>query len=546
MRAICVALFMVAIATAAKLRTEKRDAPPNIVWIFADDYGYSDIGHRNPDISTPRMDALAKSGIIFTNNYVAQQCSPSRGTFLSGRYPFKTQMQHGVILDNKPACLGIDYKTLPSYMKDLGYQTHAYGKWHLGYCRAECTPLGSGFDTFHGGFSGEGNYLEHTTTGAEMYDWHTGDDTDYDVYGTHSQDLIEKYVLQTLDEYDGSAPLFLYVAFHNAHSPLIPKQEFADLYKDLDLDDERKSYLGLVSGMDYVIGSIVDKLQDVGIYDSTYVFFSADNGGDVYEGDNSPFRGCKSTLWEGGSKANSWAHSPLFTQSGVEIDGLMHITDWIPTLVELAGGSVSDPDLDGFSQVDMILNGGPSARSNMMYNMDREIQFGLPTFGEIAARNTQYKLLWGFSGQGDGWGVDNVDFIYNIDSYIQAAEVYINETYSTDKRGGPYTKTKEQAAIMNAYATSVHVSDDELQAGTGHMMLFDLINDPHEKNDLSDSTDPDHVAAKAELIKLIQDEYAYYNPQTKAMNTVSPLFDGPEKNNTLVVGWCKDIYPESS
>jgi hypothetical protein len=329
---------------------------------------------------------------------------------------------------------------------------------------------------------------------------------------------------------------------------MLPKQEFADLYKDLNVDDTRKGYLGLVSGMDYVIGSIVDKLQDIGAYDNTYVFFSADNGGDVHEGDNSPWRGSKSTLWEGGSKANSWAHSPLLPTTGVEIDGLMHVTDWVPTLVELAGGSVSDPDLDGYSQVDMILNGGPSKRPNMMYNMDREFEFGLPIFGEIAARNTQYKLIWGFPGQGDGWGYDGVDFIYNIDSYIEAAEIYINQTYSTDRRrGGPYERTKEQSSIINGYVNSVHVTDDEMKAGTGHMLLFDLINDPEERNDLIDSTDPDHVAAKEELIKLIQDNYASgYKHQTKAMNTVSPLFDGPEKNNTLVVGWCKDIYPESN
>ena len=101
-----------------------------------------------------------------------------------------------------------------------------------------------------------------------------------------------------------------------------------------------------------------------------------------------------------------------------------------------------------------------------------------------------------------------------MEEYIEAAESFINQTYNTDrKRGGPYPMTKEQAAVMNGYVGAIHITDDELQAGTGHMMLFDLINDPAEKNDLIDSTDPDHVAAKAELIKLIQDEYAYYNVQ---------------------------------
>lgn len=354
------------------------------------------------------MDELAQSGIILTNAYTAPQCSPSRGSLLSGRYSYKSAMQHSVILDDRPQCLGLQYKLLPGYMKELGYQTHAFGKWHLGYCREECTPTFRGFDTFSGGFSGEGEYTEHTTATGGYYDWHLGTEVDNDANGKHSQDLIEYYVNQTLDDYDSSkGPLFMYVAFHNVHSPLDPKPEFLALYDSIDATDDRKKYLGLVSGMDYVIGIIYNKLKEVGLYDNTYILFSSDNGGDVGEGDNSPHRGGKSSLWEGGCKANSWTHSPLLPTTGVENDGLMHVTDWLPTIVALGGGSVPEADgLDGFVQTEMVINNGASARTSMIYNIDREADIGPPKFGEMAARNEQYKLIWGFPGFQDGYGLD--------------------------------------------------------------------------------------------------------------------------------------------
>jgi arylsulfatase A-like enzyme len=173
----------------------------------------------------------------------------------------------------------------------------SFPRWHLGYCRNECTPTYRGFDSFSGGFSGEGEFYYHTTATGGWYDWHLGTEADYAANGTHSQDLIEYYVNQTLDDYDSAdGPLLMYVAFHNVHSPLDPKPEFLALYDAMDATDDRKKYLGtvivslshrlhfklldsvagLVSGMDYVIGIIYNKLKEVGLYDNTYILFSSD------------------------------------------------------------------------------------------------------------------------------------------------------------------------------------------------------------------------------------------------------------------------------
>jgi len=535
------AWLKVAVVCGAMLACIVAQEKPNIVWIFADDYGFNDIGFRNSEVISPNLDALAKSGVILTNAYTAPQCSPSRGSLMSGRYSYKSRMQHSVILDDRPCCLALGYKLLPGYLKELGYQTHAVGKWHLGYCINDCIPTSRGFDTFSGGYSGEGHMFSHITTGG-AYDWHIGNVTDFGANGTHTQVMVQNDFDTNMDNWDGSTPFFYYVAFHNVHSPLEPTDEFLKLYEGASMSESRKKYLALVSGMDSVVSAIVQKLKDVNAYENTWIFFSSDNGGDTFEGDNSPYRGVKGSLWEGGCKANAFIHSPMLKETGIEHDGLVHITDWLPTIVKLAGGSVPESDgIDGLDQTDLVLNNGPSVRKNMVYNIDREYDIGLPKFGEIAVRNEQYKLIWGNPGQGDGWGVKGADFIYNMDYYKDYVAAHSSNVV---KRGGPYKTTAEQSAVLNGFMEDVKVVDELFNAGEGYMHLFDLYADPSEKTNLINSTDADHVAAKAELIKFVQDSYKDgYLPQTKDcwVKNENILTDG-----ALFPGWCEGKFPTTS
>merc|ERR1711976_232726 len=100
------------------------------------------------------MDKLATEEIVFTNNYVQPLCTPSRHSLMTGRYPYRSGMQHNVIRVPFPKCSGLQYKMLPEYLKELEYDTHIIGKWHLGSCRLECMPTYRGFDTFFGGLAG--------------------------------------------------------------------------------------------------------------------------------------------------------------------------------------------------------------------------------------------------------------------------------------------------------------------------------------------------------------------------------------------------------
>ncbi|ELU02545.1 hypothetical protein CAPTEDRAFT_109345 [Capitella teleta] len=350
--------------------------------------GYHDLGFRNPDVITPNIDALATEGVIFTNNYVQSVCTPSRHALLTGRYPHRSAMQNLVIMSNQARCTGLGYKFLPEYLKDLGYSTHAVGKWHVGYCREECLPTHRGFDSFFGLYDGDGYYWNHTSTvipGA--FDWNNSTGVYLEARGIHSEDLGAERLTAILDGQNAKEPFFLYFSPQNPHTPSQPQAEFLNLYPENRYPDIRRKYLGLVSGLDRMVGGIVDGLKRNGLMNNTYIIFVSDNGADPEEGLNDPFRGGKGSLFEGGTKSASFIYSPLLNKAGYENNGLMHITDWMPTILKLAGGSIPEGEqLDGIDQSDMVKNGKASQRKKMVYSIDREADKFAPLTGEIAVR----------------------------------------------------------------------------------------------------------------------------------------------------------------
>ncbi|XP_071111758.1 arylsulfatase B-like [Haliotis cracherodii] len=126
--------------------------------LVADDLGWNDVGFRNPDMKTPNFDKLATEGIIFENAYVQPL---ARTAFMSGMFPFHVGMQHKTVLHGQAVCVPLNYTFLPQELKQLGYATHMIGKWHLGFCKWECTPTYRGFDTFFGYYNGAEDYFTH-------------------------------------------------------------------------------------------------------------------------------------------------------------------------------------------------------------------------------------------------------------------------------------------------------------------------------------------------------------------------------------------------
>lgn len=194
---------------------------PHIVFILADDLGWNSIGYEDYDLSftTPTLTTMAQSGIILTNYYAQEVCTPSRAALLTGRYPLSTGMQYGVVETDTAWGLNLNETTLAEALHNNGYSTHMIGKWHLGHQSPRYLPTARGFDTFTGYLDGDNYYfskrnptlnLFHDFISADQECYYTYDNSDMHNYSTH---FYRDLAIKTIEDHDQSVPLFLYLAF---------------------------------------------------------------------------------------------------------------------------------------------------------------------------------------------------------------------------------------------------------------------------------------------------------------------------------------------
>ncbi|XP_075724904.1 arylsulfatase B [Rhipicephalus microplus] len=196
--------------------------PPNIIFILADDLGWDDVSfHGSPQIPTPNMDVLAADGIILNNYYVQPVCTPSRAALMTGLYPIHTGMETSVIQIGEPWGLPLRLRLMPQYLKDLGYQTHMIGKWHLGYYTEQYVPTARGFDTFYGYYNGEEDYYNHTLPVPQSsqvgLDFWLNNEPLRNETGQYSTTLFGKRAVKLIQERDPKKPLFLYLCYQAPH-----------------------------------------------------------------------------------------------------------------------------------------------------------------------------------------------------------------------------------------------------------------------------------------------------------------------------------------
>ena len=337
---------------------------PNIVFILADDLGWGDVGWHGSEIKTPQLDKLAASGARLEQFYVQPVCSPTRGPAHRqvSLPPWSADRRCPALGTVRPSARGAN---AGPGTPDPGYETAICGKWHLGHVQTEYLPTHRGFDHQYGHYNGAIDYFTHQHDGG--HDWHRDDRASHDKgYSTH---LLADEATRLIAEHDTARPLFLYVAFNAVHAP----HQVPDSYKApyAKLPEPRRSYAGMLAAMDEAVGRIVHAVGKKGIASNTLFVFSSDNGGPDpgRVTSNGPLRASKATVYEGGVRVPAFASWAGHIKPGSVVNAPLHIVDWYPTLIKLAGGSVEQPlPIDGRDAWPTIAEGKPTPHDDLLLN----------------------------------------------------------------------------------------------------------------------------------------------------------------------------------
>jgi len=368
---------------------------PNIVFILADDLGWSDttLYGKTKFYQTPNIERLAQRGMTFTNAYAANPlCSPTRASILTGLYPGrigittpcchepdvrleermvdKAQPHHKALQMVSVSRLKSEYYTLAEAFHDAGYKTGHFGKWHLG--TEPYSPLQHGFDVDVPHYAGPG------PAGCYVAPWHFPATLNFvGKPGEHIEDRICNEAIQFLKD-NKDRPFFLNYWAFSVHAPFDTKQELLDAYRQrVDPTDEQRCpvYGGMVHSLDENVGRLLDTLDELKLTDHTIIVFFSDNGGNMYdrvEGipptSNRPLRGGKATIYEGGTREPCVVVWPGKVKPGSRSDALLSSVDWYPTLMEMAGVAPSTTvKFDGVNQTPALLGTGAPRETVFCY-----------------------------------------------------------------------------------------------------------------------------------------------------------------------------------
>ena len=344
---------------------------PNILIILADDLGYGDIKSYNPgtEAITPEIDKLIESGVRFTNAYVTSSiCGPSRAALMTGKYPqrFGFEDNIGPFRQSAETVPGIplNEKIIPEYLKDAGYTTGLIGKWHLGEEDKRMYPIYRGFDEYFGFLGGASGYnIGENTNRTLLRDAipvESEDEYLTDAFGREAVSFLENHK---------EDKFFLYLSFNAVHTPLKATDYYLSKFSDI-ADEDRRTALAMNYAMDVNIGKVMDKLEELGLEENTLVFFFSDNGG--YPGhnysDNSPFRGGKTEMWEGGIHipfSVSWKGQ---INPGAVFSEPVCAFDILPTILSFQNKlQTGMPTLDGVDLMPFILGEKSGSPHSTLY-----------------------------------------------------------------------------------------------------------------------------------------------------------------------------------
>lgn len=327
---------------------------PNIVIIVSDDQGYGDSSFQDQhphEISTPAIDQLAASGMVFTNGYASGYvCAPTRAGLLTGRY----QQRFGFFrASDSRQGMPLNEKTIADYLKEDGYATGIFGKWHLGLEYAY-RPLQRGFDQFYG-FLGHGahSYFDLSCNTADKHGCIYRNNEIINDEGYLTDVLAEESVNFIDKQAKSAAPFFLYLPFNAVHWPLHAPD--TDIARFNTGNKDRDIMLGMLYRMDIAIAKVVDKLKETGQYENTIIFYFSDNGGAAkINANNAPLRDFKQSTYEGGIRVPFIISWPKTINPGKSDEPVISL-DILPTILEVIGKELpKDRLFDGKSIVPVI------------------------------------------------------------------------------------------------------------------------------------------------------------------------------------------------
>ncbi|MBQ7956478.1 MAG: sulfatase-like hydrolase/transferase [Clostridia bacterium] len=398
-----------------KNKTKKNS--PNVLFIMMDDLGYGDISLNGSLIDTPNIDSIGKNGVELTNFYSSYSvCSPARFAALTGRYPYRghadnviyptvntispfaaTRLFNSVEMGaNVDGMLG-DEITLAEVFKEAGYNTGAFGKWHLGDY-GEYLPTNQGFDYFYGSHHvNDMTPFYHVTE--ENGEWEivhgTDEMKDQKNATKFIHEEITEWVTETVENSD--EPFFAYYATPWPHAPIFVGDEFNG-------KTGLGTYADCVAEFDYYLGELFRTLEDLDVLDDTLIIFTSDNG-PALQGSTNELRGGKYLAYEGGQKVPflmRWDNGDAF-KKGSSFDESATVVDLFPTLIEMCNITSegkenvlpADREIDGTSMMPIFRKQTPvHTKENPILHMKREklksIQYAIPT-EDVLKENPDYE-----------------------------------------------------------------------------------------------------------------------------------------------------------
>ncbi|MFZ2643461.1 MAG: arylsulfatase [Verrucomicrobiia bacterium] len=366
MKCLLVILCVLGVVCSPVSGASASTSKPNVLIILADDQGWGDLSvNGNSNLATPHIDSLASAGAMFDRFYVCPVCSPTRAEFLTGRY----HPRSGVFnVSTGGERMNLAEKTIADSFKAAGYVTGAFGKWHNGM-QYPYHPRGRGFDEFYGFCSGHwGDYfdapLEHNGRLVTGKGYIIDDLTD------HAMRFMEQHRKQ---------PFFCYVPFNSPHTPAQVPDRFYNKFANLtlamrDRDSDRedvaktRAILAMCENIDWNVGRLLRKLDDLKLAEDTIVIYFSDNGPNGWRW-NGGMKGRKGSVDEGGVRAPFFIRWPGRIPAGVKIPQIAGAIDLLPTLTDLAGVPVvGTKPLDGVSLKPLLFGGGKDWPDRMIFS----------------------------------------------------------------------------------------------------------------------------------------------------------------------------------